>query len=82
MRSRCEQQGATGPRPKVGDGAEAGKKWTLVARNLTRKKMAWIWEEGISKVEFFQRERAERMSGGAEGINIDDFLFEREQHSR
>jgi hypothetical protein len=60
MRSRCEQQGATGPRPKAGDGAEAGKKWTLVARNLTRKKMAWIWEEGISKVEFFFRERERR----------------------
>jgi hypothetical protein len=29
---------------------------------------------------FFSREResAERMSGGAEGINIEDFLFEKE----
>jgi hypothetical protein len=52
-RSRCEQQGAIRPGPKAGDGARAGKKWTLEMRNLMRKMMALIWTKEISVVEFF-----------------------------
>jgi hypothetical protein len=66
-RSHHEQQGAPRPGHKVGDGAGAGMKWTLDSRNLMRKRMARIWVEGISAVEFFRERALERMSGGADG---------------